>query len=85
MVYYHIRLCEGASSIRMIILPWKKYHYKRLTMGVSNSPNIFQQKMKNLFQEFEIIRAYIGELVILTGVDWMYHSHKLELTLNRMK
>ena len=52
MVYYHIRLTEDASNLCNIILPWGKYCYKRLPMGVSNSPDIFQQKMNNLFRVF---------------------------------
>ena len=28
-------------------------------MGVANSPEILQQKMNDLFQGFEFIRAYI--------------------------
>ena len=50
MGYYHIGLSENSSNLCTIILPWRKYRYKRLTMGVSNSPDIFQQKMNDLFQ-----------------------------------
>ena len=49
----------------MIIIPWGKYHYKHLPMGVSNSPKHLQQKMKYLFQVFEFIRAYIDSLFII--------------------
>ena len=49
MVYYHIQLRSNASSLCTIILPWGKYHYKRLPMGIANSPEIFQQNMNDLF------------------------------------
>ena len=42
MGYYHIRISENASNLCVIILTGGKYQYKRLTMGVSNSPDIFQ-------------------------------------------
>ena len=42
MVYYHIRLSDQASNLCTIILPWRKYKYKRLPMGICNSPDIFQ-------------------------------------------
>ena len=32
--------------------PAGKYHYKRLPMGVDNFPDIFQQKMNDLFCAF---------------------------------
>ena len=39
--YYHIRLRYNAINLCKIILPWIKCHYKCLSMGVSNSPDIF--------------------------------------------
>ena len=42
MGYYHIWLSKNASNLCMIILPWGKYWYKCLPMGVDNSPYIFQ-------------------------------------------
>ena len=54
-------------------------------MGVSNSLEIFQQKMNNLFQSFYFICAYIYDLLILTKGYWTHHVHKLELTLNKLK
>ena len=49
---YHIRLSKNASNLCTIILPWGEYRYKRLTMVVVNSPDIFQQKMNDLFRVF---------------------------------
>ena len=57
MRYYHIQLSKNKSNLCTIIIPWGKYCYKRLTMGVANSPAIFQQKMNDLFHGFEFIRA----------------------------
>ena len=54
-------------------------------MGFSNSPDIFQQKMNDLFHGFEFIRAYIYELLILIKVDCTDHVQNLELTLDKMK
>ena len=65
MGYYHTRLNEDSSNLCMIILPWGNYRYKRLPMGVANLPEIFQQKMNDLFQGFEFISAYIEYLLIL--------------------
>ena len=73
MVYYHIRLSKNASNLCTIILPWGKYRYKYLPMGVTNSPEILQQKMNDLFHEFEFICAYIYEILILNKRDWIDH------------
>ena len=64
MVYYHIRISKNASILSTIILPWGKYRYKYLPMGVTNSPEIFQQKMNNLFHGYEFIRVYIDNILV---------------------
>ena len=50
-----------------------KYRYKRLQMGVSNSPDIFQHKMTDLFRGFEFIGAYMDDMLILTKGYWTDH------------
>ena len=77
MGYYHIRLIENASNLRTIILPWVKYCYKRLPMGVANYSEIFQQKMNDLFHGIEFICSYIDDLSILTKRDWTDNVQKL--------
>ena len=57
MVYYHIRLSENSRNLRMIILLWRKYRYKRLSMGIANSLEIFEQKVNDIFHGFKLICA----------------------------
>ena len=57
MGYFHIRISKQARNLCNIILPWGKYQYKRLSMRVSNSPDIFQDKTKKMFRGFEFIRG----------------------------
>ena len=65
--------------------PLGKYNYKRLTTVIANSPDIFEQKMKDLFHGFDFIRAYIDDLLDLSKGDCPDHVQKLELTLNKIK
>ena len=62
-----------------------KYWYKRLPMGVVNSPDIFQQKINDLFHGFEFILTFIYDLLILTKISLTDHLQKLKLTLNKLK
>ena len=62
-----------------------KYHYTRLSIGITNYPDIFQQNMNSLFHVFEFIRVYIDELLILTKRYLKDHVQKLEITLNKLK
>ena len=38
MGYYHIILTPNASRLCTVVLPWGKYEYLRLHMGLCNSP-----------------------------------------------
>ena len=44
MGYYTIRLDPDAQKICTIILPWGKYSYMRLPMGIAGSPECFSRK-----------------------------------------
>ena len=79
MGYYHIRLSDEASHPCTIILPWRKYRYKHLPMGVSNSLDIFQEKMNEMFHRFEFIQAQTCDLFIITKGYWSNHSKQSEL------
>ena len=57
MGYYHICIIKHASNLCTIILPWVKYWYKHLAMGVSNSQDIVQEKMNKMFRGFESIQG----------------------------
>ena len=54
MGYYHIRLCKEASNLCTIILPWVKYRYKRLTMGLVTTLTFSRKNERNV-HAFEII------------------------------
>ena len=70
MGYYHIKLTPYSSSLCTIVLPWGKYEYLKLPMGLCNSPDIFQEKMGDLFADLETVIAYIDDLLIVTKGDW---------------
>ena len=85
MRYYHIWLSKNASNLCIIIIPWGEHCYRLLPIGITSSPETFQQEMNDLFHEFVIIRAYIEEILVLTMGYWRYHVQKLERSLSKMK
>ncbi len=58
MGYYTIRLDPSASTICTVIFPWGKYFYKRLLMGIADSPEIFKSKMSELMEDLKYVQAY---------------------------
>jgi hypothetical protein len=59
MGYYHMLLTPFASRLCTIVLPWGKYEYCQLPMGLSVSPDIFQEKMGELMAGLEFACAYL--------------------------
>jgi hypothetical protein len=47
-------------------------------MGLCNSPDIFEEKMGELFFNLEHVRAYIDDLLIITKGSFKDHLAKLE-------
>ena len=85
MGYYTIRLDPDAQKICTIVLPWGKYSYLRLPMGVAGSPDIFQEKMSGLMESLEFVRTYLGNLLILTKTNFEDHLTKLDTVLERLR
>ena len=85
MGYYHIELTSNASRYCTIVLPWGKYEYLRLPMGLCNSPDIFQERMGELFAGLDFARAYIDDLLVLSTGNFEDHLDKLEQVLSRLQ
>ena len=85
MGYYTIKLNPDAQKICTIILPWGKYKYKRLPMGISGAPDIFQEKMSELMFDLGFVRTYLDDVLVVTKSSFEEHLEKLELTLKRIK
>ena len=85
MGYYHIELSPESKKLCTIVLPWGKYEYQKLPMGLNNSPDIFQEKMSTLMQDLEFVRTYLDDLLCLTKGDWNDHLEKLDSVFQRLK
>jgi len=84
MGYYTIRLSPAASKLCTIVLPFGKYKYKRLPMGVAGSPDIFQAKMSSLMAGLEFVRTYLDDVLIVSSSTFNDHLTKLEQALARI-
>ena len=73
MGYYTIRLDPDAQKICTIILPWGKYSYLRLPMGVAGSLDIFQEKISGLMEDLVNVRTYLDDLLIVTKSSFDKH------------
>ena len=55
-----------------------------LPMGLSNSPDNFQEKKNELLHDLEFVRAYIDDLLIVTNETFQDHLDKLDRVLTRL-
>ena len=85
MGYYHIELSPFSKTLCTIVLPWGKYKYQKLPMGLCNSPDIFQEKMFKLMADLEYVRAYIDDLLVLSMLNWNDHIIRLDKVLEQFK
>ena len=64
MGYYHIVLDKESSYSCTMILPWGKYHYCCLPMGLNGSPDIFQAITNDIMGNLPNVRAYLDDILV---------------------
>ena len=85
MGYYHIELSPFSKRLCTIVLPFGKFEYQRIPMGLCNSPDIFQEKMSELMEGLEFVRTYLDDLLCLTKGTFEDHLEKLERIFVRLQ
>jgi hypothetical protein len=85
MGYYHIPLDLEAQKLCTTILPWGKYQYKRLPMGVKTSPDIFQRIMYELLGDIPNIQVYLVDIIITSNGTFEEHTAIMEQVLDRLQ
>jgi putative transposase len=85
MGYYHILLDEYSQKLCTIILPWGKYWYKRLPMGIKNSPDVFQAVINDLLGDLDFVQVYLDDILITSNGSFQDHLDKLSVVFKRLK
>ena len=84
MGYYHIELSAKSKELCAIVFPFGKCEHQRLPMGLCNSPDIFQEKMSDLMQDLEYVRAHLDDLLVITNGSYADHLDKVDEVLRRL-
>ena len=85
MGYYHIPLDEHSQDLCTTIIPWGKYKYARLPMGITNSPDIFQSIMSDLLGDIEYTRTSIDDILITSNGSFDDHMEKSPKVLSHLE
>ena len=84
ILYYHILLPQGYKHICTIVLPWRKYKYQNISMGVSNSLGISQEKISNLYEGFYMVRVYINYVLVIYKDYFVDHLKAPKIVLHKL-
>jgi hypothetical protein len=85
MGYYHIPLDLEAQKQCTTILPWGKYQYKRLPMGVKTSSDIFQRIMYKLLVDITNIQVYLDDILVTSTRTFEEHAAIMETVIERLQ
>ena len=85
MGYYHFRLSDALADMCTFMLPFGKYKYRRLPMGLNISPDFFQRCMTQLFGDLSFVICYLDDIAIITDGSYEDHMEKLDIVLERLK
>ena len=84
--YYHIPLDKPTQRLCTTVLPWGKYSYERLPMGIATSPDIFQKAMNDIFGDLPYVLVYLDDILILSNEedDFQTHLQKIQTVFARL-
>jgi hypothetical protein len=82
MGYYHIKLSPFSKCLCTIVMPYGKYKYQCLPMGLCNSPDIFQEHMYKIFSDLEYVHVYIDGLLVTSCSIFKEHIQRLKLVFS---
>jgi len=82
--YHQIPLDDEARKICTIVLPWGKFEYLRLPMGIKLAGDAFQQRMNDLLGHLPFVRCYLDDVLIVTKTTWEDHLEAINTVLQTM-
>jgi hypothetical protein len=76
-------LDKESQDLCTIIMPFGKYKYLRLPMGLKCSPYIAQAVMENVLSDIKDVNVYIDNVGAFSS-DWNHHTNSLATILFRL-
>jgi hypothetical protein len=82
--YFQLELDEKSSHLVVFNTPFGRYRYKRLPMGISSAPEIYQRAMNELFSDIEGVEIVMDDILI-HGPTIDVHDQRLKKVLQRCR
>ena len=85
MGFYTFKLDEASQRLCVISTPFGLFKYKRLPMGINNSPDFFQSIMHPLFADLPHVECFIDDIGIFSNSTFHDHLRDLQEVLLRLE
>ena len=85
MGYYSTPIHPDDAHYLAFVVPWGKYKYLRLPMGINTAPDEFQARMMSFFGDLSYVRVYLDDLVIITTGSAADHIEQLRQVFHRSR
>jgi hypothetical protein len=85
MGFYHFLLDQAAQDMSTFMVPFGLFKFRRLPMGLSVSPDIFQGAMARLFVDCPNVKVYMDDLLIFSHGSFEDHLEKVNEALDRLQ
>lgn len=74
MGYYCRQLGKQSRPLTAFCLPFGKYQYKRLPMGISTAPDEYQACMEKIFGDLDFVVVYLDDLSVFSRTNLITSS-----------
>ena len=81
--YFHVAVKPSDRPKTAFLVPWGKYQWKRLPLGLLGAPFTFGEAMAYLFRDLEFVVCYFDDILIFSK-NITDHLKHLKMTLDRL-
>ena len=82
--YYAMNIKKTMQKYLVSILPWGKYIYLKMPMGLNISADNFQLELSQLFKGISYVLVYIDDILIITKGTFEQHSEVVKTVLVKL-
>ena len=73
--YHHIPLEKASISKTAFNLPFRKYEYVKVPLGLAQAPAYFQELMTRILKDFNFAIVYLDDIIIFSRTAEEHLSH----------
>ena len=82
--FYQISLDEQSQNLLTFNTPFGRYKYRRMPMGITSAPEVYQHRMKQVFEGLDGVEVMMDD-VLIWGKNEKEHNDRLRAALERVK